>query len=342
MTGRRRRRLLAAGFVALDVVHATQGTWLRAGGTAANVAANLAFLGWSTRLAAVIGFDDAGELVRNDLAQAGVDVTNLGRRQDVGTPLVLHQVVSRGHRFRFGCPACGRRYSRHVPLRLQEAAALMNQPPMADVFFFDRPSQFALELAARHSEEGSLVVYEPATVASRTAHRRAVSLSRLVKYSAQRSPLFRTAIPRPREDQLFVVTEGSRGAKFRLGIGEWERSDPFSVDSVDPVGAGDWMTAALIDSLVDRRWTVSHVRGAVREAQAYAALNCMVPGARLITSLIDSRRMRQHVSLLIRGGIPSLARPQDEGATVLAGLCPTCRLPARQHGPILAATRNSG
>jgi len=329
---RSRRRLLAAGFVALDVVHATEGTWLRAGGTAANVAANLTFLGWSARLAAAIGLDDAGELVRNDLAQAGVDVSNLGRRSDIGTPLVLHQVVSRGHRFRFGCPSCGRRYSRHVPLRIEEAALVMKQPPVADVFFFDRPSRFALELATRHSEAGAFVAYEPSTVATRTAHRRAVRLSRLIKYSAQRAGLFRDALPRPREDQLFVVTEGSRGARFRLGIGRWERSDPFVVESVDPVGAGDWMTAALIDSLADRRWTASEVRSAVRKAQAFAALNCLVPGARLITSLIDARQLRQRVGLLIRGGSPSLALPRDEGASVLAGLCPTCRLPATQQG----------
>lgn len=62
------RSVLASGFVALDIVCSDQNVWMCAGGTAGNVAANLAYFGWKARIAGLIGHDDVGHIVRRNLS----------------------------------------------------------------------------------------------------------------------------------------------------------------------------------------------------------------------------------------------------------------------------------
>jgi len=45
---------------------------MRAGGTAGNVAANLAYFGWKARIAGLIGRDDAGRIASHDLSDGSV------------------------------------------------------------------------------------------------------------------------------------------------------------------------------------------------------------------------------------------------------------------------------
>ena len=99
---RARPSVLSSGLVALDVIRAPKGTCLRAGGTAANVAAILSFLGWRSAIIGRIGDDDAGPLVERDLRAAGVDTSHVDLSKEVGTPLVVHEIHETGHRFRCG------------------------------------------------------------------------------------------------------------------------------------------------------------------------------------------------------------------------------------------------
>ena len=120
------RSVLASGFVALDVVRRGQGVWMRAGGTAGNVAANLAYFGWKARIAGLIGRDEAGCIVSRDLSDAGVDTSDLYQHDEVGTPLVLHEVNGKSHRFKFGCSVCGRPYHRYRPLPTAKVPKLLS------------------------------------------------------------------------------------------------------------------------------------------------------------------------------------------------------------------------
>ena len=274
--------ILSAGFVALDVIIHEDYLGHAAGGTAGNVAANLSFFGWRSAVAGVIGDDPAGQHLVADFFAAGVDVSNLQVVADASTPVVIHEILTDTHRFRFGCPRCGRRFPRSRPLGVAAAATLvLGATP--DVFFFDRVSSAALLIANHVRERGGLVVFEPATPGRNGYFRRAMALAHLVKYSDHGESGLGDLL-RPSALQLHIRTEGAAGASWRKGSGQWRKSPAVSdIDVVDAGGAGDWTTAALLASLGTLKPAAVldlDLTGPLSAAQAVAALSCRSVGAR--------------------------------------------------------------
>jgi fructokinase len=323
------RSVLASGFVALDVVRRDQGVWIRAGGTAGNVAANLAYFGWKARIAGLIGCDEAGHIVNRDLLDAGVDTSNLYQHDQVGTPLVLHEIHGKTHRFRFGCSVCGRPHHQYRPLGPAKVSKLLSSERLADVFFFDRPRAAALTLAEAHAKAGRLVVYEPSSAGNPSAHMRAAACADVIKYSEEQAAKFEKYLPEsPPNYQLRIVTRGENGVLYRLGPEAWREQPTHSVSAVDAGGAGDWMTAALIDCLgLHRPWRVTEVGEAVRWAQGVAAVSCLVPGARLLASIVEPRVLRQQVKALLSEGDPRVFELKLRGIRRTSRRCEACRLP---------------
>jgi fructokinase len=323
------RSVLASGFVALDVVRRDQGVWMRAGGTAGNVAANLAYFGWKARIAGLIGRDEAGRIVSRDLSNAGVDTSELHQHDEVGTPLVLHELDGKSHHFKFRCSVCGRPYHRYRPLAMTKVSKLLSCEKLADVFFFDRPGAAALALAEAHSKAGCLVVYEPSTAGNPSAHMRAAGWADVIKFSEEQAAKFEKYFPEdPPNHQLRLVTRGDKGVLFKLGPGAWREQPAHNVTVVDAGGAGDWMTAALLDSLgLHRPWHVPEVEDAVRWAQGVAAMSCLVPGARLLASMLESEALRQQVKALLSEGAPKAFEPKLRGIRRTSKRCEGCRLP---------------
>jgi fructokinase len=336
------RSVLASGFVALDVVRSCQSVWMCAGGTAGNVAANLAYFGWKARIAGLIGRDDVGRIVHRDLTRGGVDTSELCQQNEIGTPLVLHEVDGKSHRFKFGCSVCGRPYHRYRSLATTKVSKLLRCEKLADVFFFDRPGDAPLALAEAHSKAGRLVVYEPSTAGHAGAHMRAAACADVIKFSEEQAAKFEKYFPEdPPNHQLRIVTCGDKGARFRLGPGAWREQPTHSVSVVDTGGAGDWMTAALLDSLeLHRPWQVVEVEEAVRWAQGVAAISCLVPGARLLASTIESGALRQQVKELLSGEPPKALEPKRREIRRTSERCERCRLPlmASREGPGVRVT----
>jgi fructokinase len=332
------RTVLASGFVALDVVHSYKGVWMRAGGTAGNVAANLAYFGWKARIAGLIGRDKADRIVSRDLSDAGVDTSELYQQDEVGTPLVLHEVNGKSHRFKFGCSVCGRPYHRYRPLPMTKVSQLLSCERLADVFFFDRPGAAALALAEAHAKAGRLVVYEPSSAGNAGAHMRAAACADVIKYSEEHVANFEKYFPKHQPNhQLRIVTRGDKGVLFRLGPGAWREQPAHSVSVVDAGGAGDWMTAALLDCLgLHRPWQVAGVEDAVRWAQGVAALSCLVPGARLLASILESGVLHQQVKALLSKGAPKALELKLRGIRRTSKRCEGCRL------PFIASTESRG
>lgn len=281
-------RMVSSGFTALDVILGEPAR-VAAGGTAANVAAACAALGWSATAAGVVGDDAAGRYVREDLTAAGVDVETLHLDARWTTPVVLQEPAEGDHVWRFVCPRCGTRFARHRPAPVSLALALTTSTPAPDVFFFDRPSIFTLALAAAWRQAGTAIVFEPSRLGRPHLFDQAARLAHLVKYSALRGAAFEQRIAR---GPALIRTSGAEGAEYRPAMrARWKHLPaPENVNHVDTAGAGDWTTAGVLTSLFsgfrtahDVKQSLAHsddLGTALRNGQIWGGRACGWQGAR--------------------------------------------------------------
>lgn len=330
--------VLCAGFIALDILRVGQHLEHHAGGTAANVAADLAWLGRRTALLGRIGADPAGRLLSNDLARAGVDTDELDLVDVVSTPQVVHAVRPDGsHRYLFACPECGRAFPRHRPA--VAAAALRAEARLQPrVLFFDRASAGTVAAARAARERGALVLFEPSTAGRVDLTGRAMAMAHVVKVSADRLPAGE-GLPGPSgPDQVQIVTRAGAGLCWRRGPGKWETLAAVPAPSVvDSGGAGDWTTAGLLAGLLARAGE-SHVKavltapGAVRAGlrfgQTLAALSVAHPGARGL-AIREEREsvLRRAAALVAVPEAPAGAPVPRSTPRGRLGGCPACLRP---------------
>lgn len=296
------RTALCGGYVVLDLIRTDHGIRRMAGGTAANVAAILSFLGWEASIVGRIGQDEAGELVEADLRASGVDTGLLNLDDAAVTPVIVHSAVRGVPRYRRGCRECKRGGARYVSLAEAEAKRIIASG-LADVFVFDRPSLVNLALAEAHADAGMTVLYEPSISSRPERHARASATAGIVKYSQQRQQEISASLTEPHADQIRVMTCGADGLEFSIGRGRVQRVSGYEIEAQDAGGAGDWTTATFLDLLSSSAPPPS-IYEAVEVAQSMAALSTLVMGAR---------------SLMLGGSPESL---WDEAARLRSGLRP--------------------
>jgi sugar/nucleoside kinase (ribokinase family) len=326
------RQVVCAGYMPLDVIVTDDGTVChRAGGTAANVAAILAYLGFQALLAGQAGDDYGGDILAADLAAAGVDTTHIHRSGGMQTPRLIHSVRSDGHSFSYRCPACQRALPRSRPLTIDQARICIEVTPRTDAYFFDRANAATLLLAEHYAHAGATIVFEPSVPANAEYLRRAAAVAHVIKHSDDRSVGGLDDIGvRPRDGQLRIVTHGDAGLELRNGT-ELPRCFPAARASArDAGGAGDWTTAGLIAVAVTTGSMGSgRIDDAIRFGQALAALSCTAIGARGLMTL-TRRTVLGHAKRVMRDGsvaaaprFPRLPQTNQEKP----GLCHTCVLP---------------
>ena len=317
------RTALCGGYVVLDLILSGDGVRRVAGGTAANVAAILSFLGWETSVIGRIGQDEAGELVRTDLRQAGVDTELLRLDAAAVTPVIRHS-ASRGRpQYRRGCRECKQGSANYVHLAESEAESIVERG-LANVFVFDRPSPVNLALAEAHAEGGSTVLYEPSTSSTPTRHARASAAASIVKYSRQKQKNIEPRLAEPHGTQIRVRTSGADGAEFSVGRGEIQHVPGYDIEALDAGGAGDWTTATLLDCLTTG-FSPPSVRDAVELAQSMAALSTLMMGARTLMLAGSRDSLWDEAARLRAGARPTLSAtvPNEE---IVEGRCPGCGL----------------
>jgi fructokinase len=322
----RRGRLLASGYIALDAITYDGAVTHRAGGTAANVAANLAFLGWRTAVAGVIGADAAGRRVAAELRESGVDTTSLASRRDLATPVVVQTITSRGHRFAFSCPECGSGTAKYRAPS-SDAAGEIPATLWGEVFFFDRANAYTVSVAERAKSAGARVVFEPSTLGHATDFRAAIAVADIVKASEQRLQQFRAAFRAMRRDQIQIVTRGANGASMRIG-GTWRAFPAFPAKLVDAAGAGDWTTAGFLCALPHRQplSEATVLISALSFGQALAAESCGFVGARGMSECCTRDDVLRRVGVAMAGGLcPEPPRPGSKQSRRSRGTgCPVC------------------
>jgi len=259
------------------------------GGSAGNVLAILGHLGWHCVPVAQLGADAAADRIWHEFAALGADTRFLRKDSDSCTP-VIFQLPGRGastHEFSFYCPICGRKRGYAPPGNVADFASLLSDVGAPDVFFFDRVTPWALELAERYSKGRTIIVFEPSTIGcDEAAFAQALKCVDVLKYADDRiSDMAQFEF----DVDLEICTQGSNGLKFRSNSvpGAWHHVEAFDVPFIsDTAGAGDWCTSGFLYAMFGEMFergtisSISHISESLRIGQALAALNCMSRGAR--------------------------------------------------------------
>ena len=266
---------------------------IREGGALANAAVALARLGVPSGFCGVIGLDTFGERLRQTLASNGVDVTTLRATADAPTTLAFAWKDARGDgHFSFlrmadgllavedidaariaSCravlvgsvvlPVPGAREAIYAAVAQAGAAGV---PVVFDVNFrpalWDDPSR-------------ALAVCEP-VLAGATVLKLSLDDARALLGEGEPEAVLRRAATLP--PPITVLTDGARGCWTLSGSGEVIHVPVFSVDAIEPTGAGDAFTAALISHLIANGWQPPAADD-LRYAAAAGALATTRPGA---------------------------------------------------------------
>jgi sugar/nucleoside kinase (ribokinase family) len=337
---RKKPRLVAAGFCALDIVFGLEDPAPKfyAGGTCGNVVAGLAFLGWDATPIARLGHDVAGEFVRQDLERWGVDTSLLGLVPSGATPIVLEKIqLSKNgapkHRFLWNCPDCGSYFPPFRPVLRTQVEDLKKKVGHPEIFYADRVSRSTVELAKHFSDDGSLVYFEPSAAGDPKLFREMLQLCDVLKYSAQRARSF-SELLRDHRAYLEIETLGEDGLRFRTrrAFASWYTVAAYEVKIKDTAGSGDWTSVGLVsEMLVDgkkalEKATKQNVSSCLERAQAIAALNCQFEGPRGGMYQLSETRFMESVAALQakKPGEPTQRRISLTQQLSTAAVCPSC------------------
>jgi sugar/nucleoside kinase (ribokinase family) len=299
------RKIVSTGLIALDMILSPKGELVSSalGGSAGNVLAILAELGWSTTPVANLGDDKAARRLIDELIKLHSDVQYVKMLPTNSTPIVYQHLLEgsadKTHSFSFFCPVCGQKRSPSMAHRSDQAADTIVSKTPADVFYLDRATPLAVELAEHYRGIGTLVFFEPSTVGDdRELFCRALRSSHIVKYADERlSDLVNFPLE---EVAVEICTMGREGLRFRAPslTAEWIRLAAFEAPwIVDTSGAGDWCSAGMLFRLFSspsfdiRNLSYNALSHALRFGQSLSALNCMTLGARGLTNSMSAKKI---------------------------------------------------
>jgi sugar/nucleoside kinase (ribokinase family) len=340
-----RPRVWGIGLTALDVIleQGSPQSRVAAGGTCGNVMSILAYFGWHATALARLAHDAAGTAIISDLRRWGVDTNAIDLRPQAKTPIIVEKIRkdSSGvpfHTFSFHCPSCGGRLPQFQPVVSAAVEPFLENNKHVDVVFADRVSRSALQLAESASKKEAVIFFEPSASSVPKQREEMLQLAHIVKCSHDRVEDMGDLEWGP-NTVLQIQTMGRGGLQFRTSLdgrhrAAWRTLPAVPVPNLkDAAGAGDWLSAALINCLCLggaahlRKRTFEQVVRALSFGQALAAWNCSYSGARGSMYALSSRQFWKVINHLHRG---KTAKPMNEtsyvpelseGAHSICGLC---------------------
>lgn len=287
-------KIVGTGLIALDVLLRDESTavYSALGGSTGNVLAILAHLKWNGFPVAQIGADNAGGCIREEFKSLGSDTRFLINNDIVGTPVIYQWPgeEEKTHRFSFACPFCGskKRFSDYV-CNHELVNAVTETVTSPQVFYFDRITPSALELAKVYRDRGAIIMFEPSEIrGDDEGMHNALTLAHILKYADDRiSDLAKFDLSNV---SVEIQTLGAKGLYFRAPslTTDWVELPAIKVPYIsDTAGAGDWCSAGLLYYLFSNDKAIpssifshNNLCEALRFGQALSALNCMYEGAR--------------------------------------------------------------
>ena len=302
---RSRKQVVTIGECLIDLI-ASPGTDLsnagtlaiREGGAPMNVAVGLARLGLPSAVASVVGRDPFGDRLIALMRAEGIDTAGVRQTTDAETTIAYAWKDGRGDgQFRLVRMA-DRLLSPADVDALDLAPDRTEALVVGSVSLSASPSREAVEHAAAvATEAGISLVFDvnvrptlwPGDDALREACQPLLARATVIKLSLDDAnalwgtATMATATPAldPFPAPVVVITDGGREVQARRmldGRAHWTAHPVFAVDAVEPTGAGDAFTAALLSRLIAKGWEgVSD--GDLRFAMAAGAIATTKPGA---------------------------------------------------------------
>lgn len=310
-----------------------------AGGTCGNVLTILAYLGWSAFPIARLNAETSSLRVKNDMRNWGVRLDFVRLAPTTGVSVITQEISIKddgtpSHKFHWrNCPKCGSWLPNYKPVTLRGTKVVKEKTKKGDLYFFDRTSPGALDLARHFKSLGALIFFEPSAKGDPRHFEEALKLADIVKYSDQR---FASVLKKGTGIAPFLElqTLGSRGLRYRFaGKRSWSQLNAFEVDGIyDTCGSGDWTTAGIISQLcrggLDGLFASSEedVISALTYGQALGAWNCGFEGARGGMYQVDKRRFKKDISEILNGDSKFGRRSPNKSIAehTTSGYCPAC------------------
>jgi len=282
--------IIAAGLACLDVmgIDSENIPRLSTGGFP-NALIILKTKGWNSIAIADLGADRAGYYVLEELIDWGVDTRFVQRIPDINTPIYVLYHKNKDHFYGKECPYCQTHFPLYSPIKSEIIEKILPElPTQVNMFYFDKVAQSLITLARHYKEQSTLTMFEPNRIDDPELFRQSAAISCIMKYSSDRRSgvqAVTNSLPIPLE----IETAGQQGLHYRIfsnGSRSAWRSLPSitSSDFVDAAGAGDWLTASLIDSLCCDFYSIiadqPHLEEILIKGQSASAENCKYTGAR--------------------------------------------------------------
>ncbi|MCA9464391.1 MAG: hypothetical protein KC643_02955 [Nitrospira sp.] len=332
------------GLVALDIVLSStpnEPAYHWAGGTCGNVLTILSYLGWNSFPIARLNKESSSVRVKEDMKKWKVrlDFSELNPNESVP---VITQELSRDKsgapvtKFHWkNCPKCGSWLPNYKAVTLSATKVVKDRVKRGEVFFFDRTSAGALDLARHFKSLGCVIFFEPSAKGDIKHFTEAIKLADIVKYSMQRFPSLLAANSLIRHQPfLEIQTLGEDGLRYRMKKQkDWQNLPAFEAeDLVDPCGCGDWTTAGIISILCGEgirglvRSSAKSIKTALIYGQALGVWNCSFEGARSGMYRIKKRTFKKEIEIVLKEGIlrTSGTRENLNSENASDGLCPAC------------------
>lgn len=281
-------QVVGTGFTVLDRLYADGDFAEEAlGGSCGNVLVSLAMLDRAVAPVLALGRDHVGHRLVEEFRDAGADVRYIFLHADRGSPVLAQELdTSTGdHRFSFKCLETEDEFPRFEPIDAAEAARAEPAIGTCSVFYTDRVSVGIVEAMETAHASGAIVYFEPSDVGDADLFERAVRVTSILKYSAERlGHVLDGAVSS--STAVSIVTHGADGLEMRQGPEvRWCRA--VIADRVaDTCGSGDMVSVGLIDWLLSRRiaeasdLSLAVLLNGVVAGQRLAAENCAYAGAR--------------------------------------------------------------
>jgi fructokinase len=294
-------QILAMGEILVDFIVADGATTLesaetfvaRSGGAPANASVAMARLGLASAFCGVVGGDQFGSRLQSELAAEGVDTSRLRQSGEATTTLAFawKDPGGDGHFWLL----------RGADALLGEADASAAGIPslgalvVGSVALSAQPARSAIDRAVGLAQQASVPVVFDVNLRptlwsdlsnARPACEDVVRRSRLVKlslddanglYGPDVAPAAAIETVLSLGARAVVLTDGERGCWYSSGSSVAFVS-AFRVEAVEPTGAGDAFTAAIIARSLASAWSPLSVED-VRYAAAAGALATTRPGA---------------------------------------------------------------